>query len=290
MSKRVLMIFLLLFFLAFSSVFYLLLDVYDLEAKTQFYLTIEGSTLLLLLLLYAILHFYTSECEKKDYALTKYSQYVALGEIGELIVNNWREPLSHIATRVETILLDYEFEKVYSDKHNESLIRVKHTVEDLSESLEGFKKVYGQKRIVTSVDICDIIDKAIDLLHNESVLNNIVYQKYYNFKDLIKLKENTAYLIVIQVIVSLIELIKLHKQKGGVISVSVVKSGLLKIHFKVDVLLTEDEQYNLFKSPSAYLNVTRYLVQKELNGDIDVKSTKESTEIVVSMPEEIIRS
>ncbi len=148
------------------------------------------------------------ELKEKDKLLLVQSRQAAMGEMIAMIAHQWKQPLSIIATVINT----FQLEQALGESSQEDLDKHAKTVMDqvsyLSRTINDFRNFFKQDKAIQEVQPCTIIDDALliigKLIENSSIelrVSCLSDQTFYTFPSelqhvFINLLKNAADILV----------------------------------------------------------------------------------------------
>ena len=102
------------------------------------------------------------ELTKKDKMLSIQSRQAVMGEMISMIAHQWRQPLSSVTLNISNLQVKKLLgEEIDDEALHKALENISDTVVYLSETIDDFQTYFRQKKEVASVEITELIEKAI---------------------------------------------------------------------------------------------------------------------------------
>ncbi|MDZ7817186.1 MAG: cache domain-containing protein [Aliarcobacter sp.] len=267
----------------------------DKEFKEYFFKTIIFALILILLLMVISIYFskilqekfkkYQYEKSKQQNIIAQQSKMAAMGEMIGHIAHQWRQPLSSISVSSTGMKLQKELNILDDNTLLEGLNQINKSAQYLSETIDDFRNFYKPNKNKSEFRIQDTIEKVINLIDSQFKFNKVRI-----IKNIADIKINNYENELIQVIINLLnnsrdELIKKDSNYEKLVFISVSKSEkniLIEIKdnaggIPLDIIDRVFEPYfttkEQFEGTGIGLYMSREIVNKSMNGNIDVKNS-----------------
>ena len=228
---------------------------------------------------------YQYEKSKQQNIIAQQSKMAAMGEMIGHIAHQWRQPLSSISVSSTGMKLQKELNILDDNSLLEGLIQINKSAQYLSDTIDDFRNFYKPNKNKSEFKIQDTIDKVINLIDSQFKFNKVVI-----IKNIPNIKINNYENELIQVIINLLnnsrdELIKKDSNYEKLVFISVSKSEkniLIEIKDNAggipsDIIDRVFEPYfttkEQFEGTGIGLYMSREIVNKSMNGNIDVKNS-----------------
>ncbi len=231
------------------------------------------------------------ELTQKDQLLSTQSKQAVMGEMIEMIAHQWRQPLSTVTLSVSNLqvkkLLGDEIDDAALDK---ALEDISDTVVYLSSTIDDFQTYFRPIKELSDIEVHELIQKAINF-----VLPRLKSTKIYieidnaNEKEIhLKTYLNELIQIILNIVNNAIDALVIANIQNPHITISVeekIDSIVIIIKDNAGGIKVEDigrifEPYYSTKGKNGTglgLYMSQMLVQKQFNGNIDVKSSSKGS-------------
>lgn len=268
------------------SLVYTSLDTHEVT-KNTFFITVVGSVVLLLVIVYFIMQHYGKELKRKDKLLIKQSQYAALGEMGMTIITQWREPLSKISMRLDNMIMDHEFGGVDAEDHLKRLREAEEYLNVFANSVEKFKTLYDPFQVATLVQPTIIFDDVLTVLNKESILSNVTFNKEFKTKASIEMKGNVFFIASLELIKVFLQLSKVSTSAPTIINIIIYEEEGLKVNVLANIEISDASKHDLNKGHNSALVMTKLLVEEQLNGKFSFICSGNLLDISITLPTKV---
>ena len=235
--------------------------------------------------------------KEKDELMINQSSNAAMGEMIEMIVHQWRQPLTSINSIANTEIVKIELgEKFDSELLKISMENITNTVEYLSRTLDDFKGFFLKNKEKNNVKMVGVIATAQNILGDCLDVNNISI----SIKDDNHLSLETNVQSLLQVFINLIknakEALKENRAKDRSINITVSDDdkNIITTFCDNGGGVPEDIIDKIFESHFSTkdkkdgtgigLYMSKIIVEKHLNGTISVENSKDGACFKVTIP------
>jgi signal transduction histidine kinase len=111
--------------------------------------------------------------EEKNRILIQQSRMASMGEMLENIAHQWRQPLSTISVAASGMEVKKEFNILSDDEFHESVNHIKNATAYLSNTIEDFRNFFSKEKELSKMNISNAIEKALELMGNTFMKNQI---------------------------------------------------------------------------------------------------------------------
>jgi len=160
--------------------------------------------------LYTRLVMSIKENRQKDQQLMHSTRLAQMGEMISMIAHQWRQPLSSISaisgnTRLKLQLNSFDLSsddriKKQNQFLDGELKKIEDKVQDLSTTIDNFRKFYTPNKEPVSVILDEIISKSLNVIRATLINNNIEIIEKYNSKENIKLYDSEIMQVILNII------------------------------------------------------------------------------------------
>lgn len=234
--------------------------------------------------------------EKEDVMIAQ-SRNASMGEMIEMIIHQWRQPLTTISVISNLEILDASSGNIIdNEKLIENMEKINKSLGYLSHTIDDFRYFFTQNKEKENIKIGDVIKEAQNLFGSSLNTNNISISIEDN--DFFEVKSNSNALV--QVYINLIKNAKdaliEKREENRYIKITVsddeeniittfcdnargIDEGIIDKVFNPH-FSTKDKK----DSTGLGLYISKIIVEKTLNGTISVKNTKDGACFKVTIP------
>ncbi|WP_320036039.1 HAMP domain-containing sensor histidine kinase [Halarcobacter sp.] len=233
------------------------------------------------------------ELDKQQKILIQQSKIAAMGEMTSMLAHQWRQPLNAISVLMQEMQIKFERDILTKEEQKSITENIKHKLMYMSKTIDNFRDFLKPQKERKELNIIDLIDKSFSIvdikLKNANIKYKILYNKdnYKNF--IIKTFQDELEQVFINLLNNSIDAIqentKEDEKKYIHVSIKLDKNQII-IKFedsgkgiKNEVLENLFEPYSstkLEKNGSGLgLYMSKIIIEKNMNGQIEVSNTKE---------------
>ncbi len=117
---------------------------------------------------------------EKDSMIQVMSTQAQLGEMIEMIIHQWRQPLSAITTSASTMQVYKSFDNLTDETIDEMLVNILSYSEHLNTTIEDFRDLFQSTNSCKTITLSKLIEKALNIVSPIIKKNNITIIKEYN--------------------------------------------------------------------------------------------------------------
>ena len=221
--------------------------------------------------------------EEKNKILIKQSRMASMGEILENIAHQWRQPLSTISVVTTGMEVKKELNLLDDKEFFESIGHIKNSVNYLSNTIDDFRSFLNEDKPKKEFSIENLINKSLELLGTKYCKEKINYVKHIDNINLISL-ENELLQVLLNILSNARDALKF-SNKNKLVLINTLKDEnkiIISIKdsaggIKEDIIDRIFEPYfttkHKYKGTGIGLYMSKLLVEKHLNGTIEVKNS-----------------
>jgi signal transduction histidine kinase len=225
-----------------------------------------------------------TELKHKEELLINQSRHAAMGEMISMIAHQWRQPLSIISMSANNMLLDIDLNTLDVSEVEKFSNNIVNQTIHLSKTIDDFSNFFKPEKTVSKIKIETILNETYNIVKDSLVNNNIQYLT--NIESHIEV--NAYQRELMQVFLNIINNSKYalieRKIENAFIHVNVYDDKkYIHIEFYdnahgIDekILSKVFEPYFTTKNKNGTglgLYMSKMIIEKHLNGNIDVKNT-----------------
>ena len=231
--------------------------------------------------------------EEKTSLLIQSSRLTAMGEMAGIIAHQWRQPLSSITLRLQTIKMLIEMDVLDKQQSIQDIVIVNDIVQDMSKIIDEFREFFRPNNDKSSFNILGVIDATIALLTKNCTIG-IKIEK--NFDDLEIYTYKSAFSqIIFQLLSNAIDAIETNQTIDGLIVLDIKKdNNILKLCVSdngggvhLDNINRIFEPYFSTKSKNLKglgLYNIKLAIENYMDGNIEVFNENNGAKFVVTFP------
>ena len=236
------------------------------------------------------------EITQKDKMMTIQSKQAIMGEMITMIAHQWRQPLNTLTLQISNLQLRRMMgEKLDIEEYDKTLNEISKTITYLSETIDDFQTFFHTDRELNIIYINELVRKAVNFVLPRTKGKNIEIK--IDIKDNFELKVYVNEMI--QVLLNLLNnaidaLVECKKNKPKKIVINAFEKDKNIIISVKDTACGIDEKIidRLFEpyfstkgknGTGLGLYMSQMIIQKQFNGDIKVKSSKEGSEFIIKI-------
>ena len=239
------------------------------------------------------------ELNYKDEMILAQSRHAVMGEMIGMIAHQWRQPLSIISMDANNIMADIDLDILDSKVLHQSAVDIIEQTQELSNTIEDFKNFFQPIKKTEEIFVKEIFDKTFKVI-GKSLENNDI-EVVTNFANSKKIKTYTRELM--QVLINIIKNAKEALVDNNIKNRKIIiyiEDALTNVEIKIcdnasgipnniidkifnPYFSTKDEQ----SGTGLGLYMSKTIVEKHLNGSINVFNENNGACFVIHLPYEI---
>ncbi len=223
--------------------------------------------------------------EEKNRILIQQSRMASMGEMLENITHQWRQPLSTISVAASGMEVKKEFSTLSDKEFFEAINHIKKSTLYLSNTIDDFRNFFSKKKNTSTININSVVEKALDLMGNTFVQNRIQIIKNIENVEFLSL-ENELIQVFMNILVNAKDALRYIITTDKYIFIDIYKKDNYLIidikdnagGIKEDIIDKVFEPYfttkHKFKGTGIGLYMSKLLVERHLNGTLNVKNSE----------------
>lgn len=224
------------------------------------------------------------------------SRHAAMGEMIGMIAHQWRQPLSTIAMSINNILLDIELDELSPDQFKKAGEDVLSLVNDLSQTIGLFCNFFRPNQEKESTRIIDIIKEAETMIGASLENHAIVLDITNESESIINLYSRELLQVFMSILNNAKEALVTNQREKGIIGIHIFDSnGYVTTrlcnnggNIPADVISHIFDPYFSTKDEKSGtglgLYISKTIVEKHLNGIIDVENKENGVCFIIKLP------
>ena len=260
------------------------------DLQTNFYLMLFSLFVSLLLSLYLstvinkMLRNYDNKLKETNEKLVFQSRQALLGELLPMIAHQWRQPINKIASILALLRFGLPHKKFSHMEIDNKCQQIEENIEFMSETIDDFRTFYQPKEHPSKVNLKELINKSLEYVEGSIRKKNI--QLYKTLEDVsFELFSNEFLQVMMNLVKNAVDAldengeinVKLF-EKENKITISVEDNGkgidLEHINKIFEPYFTTKED-----SMGLGLYMTKIIIEKHLNGEIEAIRLSQGTQI-----------
>jgi len=235
------------------------------------------------------------ELQTKNKMLSQQSKLAIMGEMISMIAHQWRQPLSTISMLGSTMGLKIKMGKSDDEYIQKSLKKIEMQTKYLSETITDFSNFFKPDKQKEEVYLQSVIVKALRIMSRSLESSNILILEDYDISNHIEIYHNELMQVVINIIKNAHDALKEKETKNPVITINVTEENQTQILSIADNAggIPENIIEKIFlpyfstkgkNGTGIGLYMSKMIVEKHLEGDIQVENTKEGAMFIITLP------
>ena len=235
----------------------------------------------------------------KDKLLTAQSKQAVMGEMISMIAHQWRQPLSTITLQISNLQFKKLLGKeIISSELDDAFNNISDTIIYLSETIDDFKTYFHPDKEIAEVEVHELLHKAVNFTQSRvkyrDIEISIIKSKDINIKTYV----NELIQVVLNILNNAFDAHDETELKDPIIKLSVKEAGsdiLIYIADNAGGIKDENlpklfEPYFSTKGKNGTglgLYMSQMIIQKQFNGEIDVKTSGNFSTFIIKIPKHI---
>jgi len=241
-----------------------------------------------------------TELKQKDEMLINQSRHAAMGEMIGMIAHQWRQPISTIAMDANNMLLDIALEDFNTTEAEKYANSITEETQHLSRIIDDFSNFFKPDRVISKVNIREIIDNTLSMEKDSLKNNNIQLTASYETDKEVKAYPRELMQVFVNIINNSKDALKLKRQDNASISIRVYEDEKY-INTEIrdngggidaDILPKVFDPYFSTKDEKSGtglgLYMSKVIIENHLNGILEVYNNDEGACFTVKLLKEQI--
>ncbi len=234
--------------------------------------------------------------KEKDLLILAQSRNATMGEMISMIAHQWRQPLTTISMSVNNISLDIELDDLNVNSLKTHTANIAKQTQELSNTIEDFMYFFKPNKEVEEMNVEEVYYSALNICKNFLKKSDI--KIIINFEDTCDITGFSRDLM--QIIINLLknaeEALNTKKIEEKIIEVAIFENEQY-IHLEIsdnaggippDIIHEIFNPYfstkNVKNSSGLGLYMSKNIVEKHLNGSLEVSNMKNGACFVIKLP------
>ena len=239
------------------------------------------------------------EMQKKDKMITLQSKQAVMGEMISMIAHQWRQPLSTVTLNISNLQIKKLLgEEITAKELDKALENISDTVVYLSETIDDFQTYFRPDKEVTSLDINELINKAISFVEPRLKKSTIEIKFFQQPKLMVNTYANEVIQVLLNIINNAVDELISRKIKYPEVTINLFnreKEVAISIADNAGGISQENidsifEPYFSTKGKNGTglgLYMSQMIMQKQFHTKIEVKSTNYGSVFTIVVPKKL---
>lgn len=241
------------------------------------------------------------EIRNKEEIMIAQSRHAAMGEMIEMIAHQWRQPLSVIAMGVNNLTLDIDFNNLNEENSKKELEIILKQTEHLSKTIDDFRNFFRPDKEIEEVKLKDVINEAKKIIGKSLSNENISLSIQQDNNYVVKTYSRELLQVYINLLNNAKEALVDNKIKNRSINISVSQNVDYVVTtftdngggIGTDIINKIFDPYfstkNAKNGTGLGLYISKIIIEKHLNGKINLSNTNNGACFKVSIPIQLER-
>ena len=236
------------------------------------------------------------ENQKKEEIMLAQSRNAAMGEMISMIAHQWRQPISVIAMWANNITADVDMETLNKEDCKKYADNIVAQTKHLSQTIDDFRNFFRPDKSKETILIKDVMEDCLSVIEKSLQNNNILIERNYeNFIE-VNIYSRELMQVFINIIKNAKEALIDNKIKNAKITIKIYEDDYSVISeirdnalgIKPEVIGKIFDPYFTTKGVKSGtglgLYMSKTIVEKHLNGTIEVKNIDDGVSFVITIP------
>ena len=236
------------------------------------------------------------ELLKRDRMLEAQSKQAVMGEMISMIAHQWRQPLSTITLQISQLQFKKMLgEEASSDDIDKVLTQISNSVIYLSDTIDDFLTYFHPDKDADEIELHNLLQKAVNLAlpKAKKIGVDIIVEKEYDIGLVTYINEFVQ--VVLNIINNAVDALEESKKDELKIKIMTQMQGDMIVINIIDNAngISDENILHLFEpyfstkgknGTGLGLYMSQMIVQKQLNGTLDVSSSSNGSVFTITIP------
>jgi C4-dicarboxylate-specific signal transduction histidine kinase len=234
------------------------------------------------------------ELRTKDIQLIKQEKLSIMGEMLDMIIHQWKQPLQKLYLNVTVLKEELNNNSFHNELIANKLTSIFKNIDFISQTIDDFSKFFESDKKLVSIKVEDVIDSSLNLLSHR-INNSVKVTTDIRYQSHLHIYANELQQVIINLLNNAIDEFE-HKKIEGVIDILVVfnqEEQCVEISVRdnaggIDEMVVETifNKYFTTKEDGVGLGlyICKMLVETSLNGKLEALSVESGTEFMIKLP------
>ncbi len=235
------------------------------------------------------------ELVEKDAMILAQSRQAAMGEMISMIAHQWRQPLSTITLQISNLKINSLLGKQSVEETNDALEHISDTIIYLSETIDDFQSFFKPNKKQERKNICELVERGTNFAKPRLNVAGIELLYSCDKEIYVRTYPNEFAQVIINIINNAIDVLLERTIEKPTIKVSIEQNDhTIEIMINdnaggidPDIINSIFEPYFSTKGKNGTglgLYMSQMIIEKELNGRLEVKNSSEGAQFTVKIP------
>lgn len=211
---------------------------------------------------------------EKDNMMTLLHTQAQLGSTLEMILHQWRQPISAITSTLSSLQVYKEAGILTDDLLDKNINNVLEYTEHINTTIEDFRDLFKATVNNVNIGIDELITKSLTIIKPILLENRINIDVNINIKNIINIPVGLMMQVILNIVKNAIDVLKEHTIENPIIAISAF----------------EDDTNSIIEIEDNGGGIKKEILSKIFNKNFTTKSTQEGTGIGLHMSKKIIET
>jgi len=221
---------------------------------------------------------------EKDNMLNMLHTQAQLGGILEMILHQWRQPISAITSTISSIQVYKEAELLTDEILDKNIQNVLSYTEHINTTIEDFRDLFKATNKNKSIYIDDLITKTLNIINSIIKKSQITVTKKININDMLCIPVSLIMQVLLNILKNSIDVLKINQTQNPFISIEAFQNETHTIIHIIDngggmpsEILTKvfDKNFTTklnHNGTGIGLHMSKQIIETKVNGTLDAKN------------------
>ncbi len=157
---------------------------------------------------------------EKDSLLQMMQSQVQLGEMLEMIIHQWRQPLSAITSSISSTQVYKEMDMLTDEMLDKTLIDILSYTEHLNSTIEDFRELFKSNMSLEQLNTKELLSRSLTIINPILKKNSIELIEDYNSKSIVNVSIGLLMQVILNIVKNAIDILLEKKTKDPKIKFS----------------------------------------------------------------------
>lgn len=226
--------------------------------------------------------------EQQDKLFTQ-NRNIQMNELLNMIAHQWRQPLARIAAVTSQVKMSLALDEIDPDSFNQQVSRIEEYTNELSSTIDDFRKMYEPSHRTKSVPLQDLLKKSAAIISNSFKEQNISISIHADDDLLDTLVTGELYQVILNILKNAQEAFLEHSVSPATIGINVTEDKD-KLHIRIKDNaggIKEDTLEHIFDpyfstkdkkvGHGLGLHMSKNIVEQQCHGELIVNNVDQGT-------------
>jgi len=233
---------------------------------------------------------------EKDAIVEANARYAQMGEIIDMIVHQWRQPLSALSTSVSSLQIYKEVNLLTDEQFKETTNKLLNLIEHLNQTIDDFRGFFKTAKTKEHITPKEIFNKANILISSLVDKHEVTLIQDFEFNDSIYVHTSQMMQVILNIIKNGIDAIEENNKKEAIIEIrcfSKENNCIIEIEdngggIPKDILPKIFNKRFTTKGEShgtgIGLDMSRTIIESHMNGKLTARNSEKGAVFSISLP------